>query len=167
MLIANAGIGIFAQFEALTYEEVQSGVAVNALHPVFTIKTLLAQMTRNKSAIIVTSSGLGQTPVCGIHSACKSFSSFIAESLSYELRGKVDVLSYMAGETTTKMLGRDTTDMHTVSAERAVQVCFRDLGHTPMTRGAFRHEVGGYWSSFFPLRWNQASIMNNSWYRKT
>jgi len=100
------------------------------------------------------SSGLGESPICGTHSACKAFSSFIAESLNFELKGRIDVLSYMAGETTTRMLGRNTTDCHTISAERAVECCFRDLGSMPMTKGALRHEFGGYKSSFFPLIWN-------------
>lgn len=74
-----------------------------------------------KSAIIVTSSGLGAIPLSGTvtYSATKSFASFVAEGLNYELAGKVDVLSYQAGEVTTKMLNRFKTDSRTISTERA------------------------------------------------
>jgi short-subunit dehydrogenase len=49
-----------------------------------------------KSGLIVVSSGLGHKPVSGTitYSASKSFASFIAEGLNYELEGKVDVMSY-------------------------------------------------------------------------
>jgi len=91
---------------------------------------------------VVTSSGLGARPISGCitYSACKSFSSYIAEGLNYELEGSVDVLSYQAGETTTKMLKRYKTDSRTITPQRAADCCFRDLGLQPMTRGAFRHE---------------------------
>ena len=49
-----------------------------------------------KGAIVVTSSGLGSRPISGCltYSATKSFATFIAEGLNFELEGKVDVISY-------------------------------------------------------------------------
>ena len=54
----------------------------------------------------------------------------------------------MPGETTTKMLGKFETDHKTISAERAAEVCFRDLGTCMTTRGALRHELHGWLGSF-------------------
>ena len=89
-------------FEDLANEEVEEVVAVNALHPVYIIKVLLNQMldrakkSKTRGAIIVTSSGLGSiaVPGCISYSASKSFSSFIAEGLNFELKQHIDVMSY-------------------------------------------------------------------------
>jgi short-subunit dehydrogenase len=73
-------------------------VTINALHPIYLTKALLPQILarESKSAIVITSSGLGNAPVPGIipYSASKSFSSFFGEALNMELKGKVDVLSF-------------------------------------------------------------------------
>jgi short-subunit dehydrogenase len=80
------------------YKGIQDTVNVNALQVVYMARTVLPLMTkRNKrSGMIVVSSGLGALPVSGCitYSAAKSFASFIAEGLNYELEGKVDVMSY-------------------------------------------------------------------------
>ena len=49
-----------------------------------------------RSAIVVTSSGMGGAPTPGIlsYSSSKSFSSFLAEGLNIELKSKVDVISF-------------------------------------------------------------------------
>lgn len=49
-----------------------------------------------KSALLITSSGLGERPIAGVitYSACKSFAGFIAEGLNYEFKGKIDVINY-------------------------------------------------------------------------
>ena len=38
------------------------------------------------------------------YSACKSFAGFLGEGLNYELKDKIDVVNYQAGEVATKML---------------------------------------------------------------
>ena len=52
--------------------------------------------SKKKSAIIVTSSVMGAYPYPGLttYSAAKSFSSFVAEALNFELKDKIDVISY-------------------------------------------------------------------------
>ena len=102
VLCANAGMGHWGPFEDLANKEVEEVVSVNALHPVYIIKVLLQQMldrakkTNVRCAIIITSSGLGSLPVpgCISYSASKSFSSFIAEGLNFELKEWIDVMSY-------------------------------------------------------------------------
>jgi len=73
-------------------------VTLNALHPIYLTKALLKQiLERNaRTAIVVTSSGLGSAPIPGIlaYSCSKSFSSYLAEGLSMELKDKCDVLSF-------------------------------------------------------------------------
>ena len=49
-----------------------------------------------KSAILVTTSGLGLFPCTGFlaYSSCKSFANNLAEGLNFELKDKIDVISY-------------------------------------------------------------------------
>jgi short-subunit dehydrogenase len=97
-------------FKDLTGHEIESLVTINALHPIYLVKSLLKQiLSRNaRSAIVITSSGLGSAPIPGIlpYSCAKSFSSFLGEGLNIELKDKVDVLSFQCGEVATKMLGK-------------------------------------------------------------
>jgi len=58
-------------------------------------------------------------PALSLYSATKVFDSFLAEGLSYELSDKIDVMSYMAGKTATKLLGNPKTDHETIAPERA------------------------------------------------
>ncbi len=82
---------------------------------------MLPQLLKRKerSGVLITSSGLGCKPVSGIitYSATKSFVSFIAQGLDYELKEKIDFTTYEAGEVTTKLLGRFNTDMRTITPE--------------------------------------------------
>jgi short-subunit dehydrogenase len=91
---------------------------------------------------LITTSGLGERPMAGTitYSACKSFAGFIGEGLNFELKGKVDVINYQAGEVTTKMLRRFKTDSRTITPDRAAKTSLRDLGLEIKTNGSFRHE---------------------------
>jgi short-subunit dehydrogenase len=62
--------------------------------------------TGKKSAILVTTSGLGLFPCAGMlaYSSCKSFANNLAEGLNFELKDKIDVISYQAGMVNTKLL---------------------------------------------------------------
>lgn len=150
-------------FKDVTDKEVERTVNVNALQPIYLIKTMIPQLlerydkNKTKCAVIVTSSGLGARPISGTisYSASKSFSSFVAEALDIEFKGKIDCMSYQAGEVATKLLGKSKTDMRTITVERAADTCFRDLGYMPMTRGSFRHEFSMLFMDNLPLVWIQ------------
>ena len=135
---------------------------MNALHVIYSAKVILPLLldryksTGTKSALIVTSSGMGSRPIPGftVYSATKSLVSFIAEGLHYELEGKVDVMSYQAGEVKTKMMaGMRENYLRMTSVQSAVSSCFRDIGYTPLTYGAFRHELGMLALSKIPFTW--------------
>jgi len=112
VLALNAGVGSFGAFEDLLNDEVESMVSVNALHVVYTLKVCLNQMlerhskTGKKTGVVVTSSGAAQMPIGGMVTYCatKTFVSFIASGLNFELKGKVDVMSYEAGMVSTNLL---------------------------------------------------------------
>lgn len=74
---------------------------MNLLHVVYLLKALLPQLLARtkRSAILTTGSGLGIRPVAGIatYSASKSFVSYLAQSLNYELKDKIDVINYECG----------------------------------------------------------------------
>ena len=100
-------------------------------------------LARDKlSALVITSSGLGAQPVAGIldYSCTKTFVDFLAQGLSFELEGKVDCLSWQAGEVSTKMLKRPAGGT-VVTTEVAVKGMFKDLGKERMTRGCFTHDA--------------------------
>jgi short-subunit dehydrogenase len=165
-LVANAGFGHMVPFTKLSDEEIETLVNVNALQVAYVIKTLADQLIeRNqKSAIVVTSSGLAAQPFAGhiTYSAAKSFASYLAEGLNFEFKGKVDVLSYQAGEVATKMLNRFKEDSRTITPDRAAEACFRDLGYESMTRGSFRHDFGNWFISSLPMSISNPLLFNIS-----
>lgn len=91
-----------------------------------------------KSALIVTSSSIATRVAPGnvAYSASKSFASYIAQGLEYELRGKVDVLNYEVGPVAPAI-----QSLLAISAQRAVDCCFRDLGHEQTCYGGKKHEL--------------------------
>ena len=113
-------------------------------------------MARGKlSAIVVTSSVLGTSPVAGLLSYCstKTFVDFLARGLSYELEGKVDCLSWRAGYVSTNMIKKPVGGL-VVDTETAVKGMFRDLGKERMTRGVAVHDLYlGLVFNYVPLSW--------------
>jgi len=103
--------------------------------------------------MIVTSSGLGSKPIPGFlaYSSTKAFANFIAQGLNYELKGKVDVISYMPGEVKTKMTARMKQNFRFIDCDKAVSACFRDVGSGPLTYGSARHEVGMFGLEMTPF----------------
>ena len=69
----------------------------------------------------MTSSGLGAVPIPGniTYSASKSFSSFLAQGLNFELKDKIDVISFELGRTDTKM-SKATNRKGLLSPEKVV-----------------------------------------------
>lgn len=59
------------------------------------------------SAIVVVSAMMALVPVSGAtsYAASKTFTSYMAEGLNFELAGKVDVISYQPAGVATKMIG--------------------------------------------------------------
>jgi len=51
-------------------------------------------------------------------------------------------MSYQPGEVKTKMTARMKQNFRFIEVQKAVSACFRDLGSTPLTYGAARHELG-------------------------
>jgi short-subunit dehydrogenase len=82
MLVLNAGALTISKFSILSPEELESQINLNALHVVYLAKALMPQILsrQKKTALIVTSSGLGTYPFPMVlpYSMSKSFSSFLA-----------------------------------------------------------------------------------------
>jgi len=106
-------------------------------------KVLLDQiLARGKlSALVVTSSGLAQLPVPGvtIYCAAKSFASFLAVGLSYELAGKVDCMTWEASKMATKLSNAEVGG-NVASRPEAVSGMLKHLGSERLTNGCTRHE---------------------------
>ena len=97
-MVLNAGWAQYGPFVDLSYSEVETQVNINALHPIYLLKVLLNQITSRskKSGIVIVSSGLGTFPVPGFltYSCSKSFVNYLGIGLNYELKEKVDVISF-------------------------------------------------------------------------
>lgn len=152
VLVANAGIGNVGPLYMQTDKEVQDMVNVNVLHVIYTLKVLINQIlerqatTGIKSGIIVTSSGLAAFPMPGfaVYSATKTFDSFIAQGLNYELSGRADVLCYEAGMVRTKFVKSDRAHTRGIAPETAAYCGLRDLGSMTVTNGSIHHEMQSY-----------------------
>ncbi len=81
------------------------------------------------SAIVVTSSGLSISPFPGIltYSCTKIFVDYLARGLSFELKEKIDCLSWKALEVSTNMMKKPVGG-RVVSPDTAVKGMLRDLG---------------------------------------
>lgn len=154
MLILNAGWAQMGPFEMLTEEEIQRHVTINILHVIYTAKVLTSQIlervsrTGKKVGMVITSSGLGLYPMAGAlaYSCGKGFDDFIARGLHVEFAGKVDVISYNAGMVNTPFIRDEDTKTQMqgmmITPDEAAASCFRDLGLSDNTKGAFKHSVG-------------------------
>lgn len=152
ILALNAGVFVMGPFLKLTDEEVEQHVQVNVMHVAYLMKsmtdTLIERQRRTgvKVGVMVTSSGLGNFPFPGtaMYSASKSFATFIASALNFELKEHVDVIAYLAGEVSTKMLKTNAADSwQTISTEQAADASFRDLGSMDLTPGHFKQFMVG------------------------
>ena len=107
-----------------------------------------------RSAIVVTSSGLGIRPVAGIaaYSASKAYASSFAQALSYETEGKIDVVDWACGEVSTKLMpAAHRHNPRAISTEAAVKGLLRSIGHDRVTSGARKHETANWMFSSAPL----------------
>lgn len=90
---------------------------------------------------MITSSVASGIPLPGAvnYAATKTFVSYLAQGLNYELKDKkIDVLDWKPGEVATKMLEKEARG-DVVSTETAVKGMFRDLGKEVWSNGATRH----------------------------
>ena len=102
---------------------------------------------------MITSSGLGSMPASGLltYSCSKAFASYLAMGLNYELKDKIDVMTYEAGEVSTKLL-RKKPSMFIATTDVASRYSLRDLGSESKTYGTFIHDVLMGVSNLIPLR---------------
>ena len=111
ILFLNAGIGQVGAFAEASTTRMERLLQVNVQHPTFICRAVLSQLLEReqRSAIVVTSSGLGKIPVAGtiVYAASKAFASSFAQGLSYEVEDKIDVIDWAAGEVKTKLLGKN------------------------------------------------------------
>ena len=153
MLILNAGWAQMGPFEMLTNHEVQRHMNINILHVIYTAKVLTNQLVSRfeqkgkKTALIITSSGLGLFPCAGCisYSCGKAFDHYLALGLNVEFAGKVDVISYNAGMVNTPFMrdpeARKKNSSMMIPPETAASTCFRDLGYQEATTGALKHST--------------------------
>lgn len=111
-------------------------------------------ISRNHLAgIVVTSSGLGSVPIPGCldYSCSKSFADFLARGLNFELKGKIDCMSWQSSKVATKINGDKADGSHCVTPEVAVTGMLKDLGKESLTFGCLPHAKGMWLINLFPM----------------
>ena len=91
-------------------------------------------------------------PVAGVtaYSASKAYVSTLAQALSYETQEKIDVVDWVAGETSTKML-KERNNPRTVPREVAVKGMLDSLGYDRFTYGCRKHEMSNSLAMMVPV----------------
>ena len=95
-----------------------------------------------RSAIVVTSTGLAGRPMpgCVTYSSAKVCSSYMAQALNYELKDKIDVLSWEAGVAGTKMFPEEKrAKMSPVGP--GVDGMLKDIGKEALSFGNFKNDL--------------------------
>ena len=103
-----------------------------------------------RSALVITSSVASDFSVPGmaIYGATKAFVRNFGQAVHYEVKDKVDVLSWQAAGVKTKITSSVLTpeerdkmhdDIGYIEPLHAVESAFKDLGHTDNTEGSYIH----------------------------
>ena len=149
-LALNAGIGSGGKFFADTEDElVESVMNINGLHVVYMAKAMLTMMLarEKRSAIIITSSVMSYIGLAAssTYAATKAMERLFGEALHYELKPKIDVITFTPGYVDTKLLNREKASGNSlpllVTAEASVQAIHRDLGKFAVSAGDVKHKV--------------------------
>lgn len=104
--------------------------------------------------MVVSSSGFGEfaTPGMLSYSASKTFSSFVAQALHYEVKDKIDVLSWLPGHVDTKLPADHRSGCsNTISSYQAIEGMLRDLGKERKTFGHRNHWFGSATLEYAPM----------------
>lgn len=146
LLILNAGWALMGNFLDLTPKEIEDTIHTEALHPVYMCKAMLPQLLSRpeRSGILITSSGLARAPMPGflVHSGAKSFATYLGVGLNTELKDRIDVIAYEAGQVRTKInLNDNKNDPFTVNPDVVTKPAIRDLGSRSLTYGCFVHDL--------------------------
>ena len=122
---------------------------VNTFQPTFVIKVLLKQMLdrEKRSAVVVTSSGLGLIPVAGtaVYAASKAYASSFTQALGYELSDRIDFADWPCGEVKTRLYGDyGEKNPRAITATKAVTPLLKQIGHDRITYGNSKHEISSH-----------------------
>jgi len=145
----NAGGLKMGPLDLITDKELEMIYTLNGLHVVYFGKVLLEAMMKrnsedptNRSALVVTSSGIAHFPVPGIisYSSTKILVSRFCEAIAEELRDKrIDVIAWEAGAITTKL--NPSKGPFSLSCKTAVNGCFSKIGFESVSDGHWLHEL--------------------------
>ena len=96
-----------------------------------------------RSAIVIVSSGLGSRPIGGVttYSAAKGCATYLAQALSYEVKDKIDVMSWEAGMSATNFIkGNEEMKKNLETPSKSVDGMLKDIGRERLTYGSFGHD---------------------------
>ena len=87
-------------------------------------------------------------PGSSTYAATKACERLFGEALHYELKPKIDVITFTPGYVDTKLIEREKAKQSflpaLVSAEDSVQAMHQELGKSAVTYGATKHKVFGF-----------------------
>ena len=144
----------------------ESIIFIDMMHAVYLTRCLVNLLLERpkKSAIIYTNSKLGMIPAPGsiVYSSTKAFLINFAQGLNYEVKNKIDVMTYNCGDTTTKLMTIEKHGFGIVSPQRASKACFRDLGSNSVTYGVASHEIKARMLLWLPLSFAQRQLYDSA-----
>lgn len=77
-----------------------------------------------------------------VHSCAKTFASYLGVGLNFELKEKIDVISYEVGQVRTKVnLNDNKNDPFSVNPDKVANPALRDIGSQSITNGCFVHDL--------------------------
>lgn len=98
-------------------------------------------------------------PLHNIYSASKVFIDYLSRALSYENRGKIDIISLRPSEVSTPMTSNKKTDLLTIMPKDCAEGLLNDLGYETYTNGYWSHQLQGAFYQLVP-----ESVFNYIWY---
>lgn len=94
-LINNAGIGYRKSIKEITLEEIQEILDVNVKAPLFLFKLLLENLIKNEGVLVNIASSIAYNPLpnMALYSSSKAFLSNWSESITYELKKIIKIVT--------------------------------------------------------------------------
>ncbi len=150
LLVYNAALSRIGTFLAAPLEDRLQEVNLNVRGPLTLSHHFAGKMVaRGRGGVILMSSASGfqGTAMIANYAATKAYNTVLGEGLWYELQRKgVDVLSFVAGATSTPSFLQNTETMpqnflaRPMQAEEAAEQALRDLGKKPRAVAGLRNQ---------------------------
>ena len=154
ILINNAGYVDYKTMKQLTYEEIESTLALNSGSLLHLLNMYLPVLEKRKkrSAVINLSSSLAikPCPYVSLYSGTKGLNHYVTEGLSEEYKDSIDVLSFQPATVLTNATLNEKESWRTSTVKESVRGALLDLGRRNFTHGSANHELLAWGIKWLP-----------------